>query len=303
MATSSKILDSITDHMDESMSAVANQRRARLGPVPNQKDVGRKRKHDVGMIDVDLVTPDPEQPRREFSDEAIARLAESLRSQGQLQPIRVRWSQPIAKWIIVSGERRWRATKLAGLPTIDCVFEEGDLDKPQTLEKQLIENLLREDLLPIEEARAFEQLMELKSWNGKQVAEALHIPASKVSRSLALLDLPAEVQEQVAAGQLAARSAYELSKLPDADSQIAMAEQVASGKLTHRETAKTVRRQKGKAKQRRKPGGAKVEFWAENGWKVTVTSKGKGNYHHVKEALQQALEETEIRLGSNIKIL
>lgn len=303
MVTSSKVLESITDHMDESMSAVANQGRAQLGPVPNQKDVGRKRKHDVGTIEVDLVTPDPEQPRTEFSHKAIARLAESLRGQGQLQPIRVRWSGSLAKWIIVSGERRWRATKLAGLPTIDCVFEEGDLAKPETLEKQLIENLLREDLLPIEEARAFEQLMKLKSWNGKQVAEALHIPASKVSRSLALLDLPAEVQEQVAAGQLAARSAYELSKLPDADSQIAMAEQVAAGKLTHPQTAKTVRQQRGKTKQRRKPGGAKVEFWADNGWKVTVTSKGKGNYHHVKEALQQALEESEIRLGSNINIL
>ena len=303
MASTSKILSGITDHLDESMGAVPSERRARLSPVPSRKDVGRKRRHDVGSIDIDLVTPDPEQPRKEFSQDAIARLAESLRTQGQLQPIRARWSEELAKWIIVSGERRWRAAKLAGLSTIDCVFEERELQQAQTLEQQLIENLIREDLLPIEEARAYQQLMQLKNWNGKQVAEALHIPASKVSRSLALLDLPPEVQERVSSGQLAARSAYELSKLPDANSQLAVADQVVNGKLTHRDTANTVKRERGRAKQRRKPGGAKVEFWAENGWKITVSSKGKGNYHHVKEALQQALEEAELRIKANIQII
>lgn len=302
MASTSKILSDITGNLDESMGVMPGERRSRLSPVPNKKDIGRRRRHDVGSVEVDRLMPDPEQPRKEFSDEAIARLAESLRSQGQLQPIRVRWSESDSKWIIVSGERRWRASKLAGLSTIDCVFEEQDLRHDRTLEQQLVENLLREDLLPIEEARAFQQLMRLKNWNGKQVAEALHIPASKVSRSLALLDLPPEVQQRVSSGQLAARSAYELSKLPDAQSQISVAEQVATGKLTHRDTAKKVRHVRRKAKPKRKPGGAKVEFWAENGWKITVSSKGKGTYHHVKEALEQALDETELRIRGNIQI-
>lgn len=303
MASTSKILSGITEHLDESMGAVPSERRARLSPVPSKKDVGRKRRHDVGSVDVDLVTPDPNQPRKEFSQEGIARLADSLCTQGQLQPIRARWSEELAKWIIVSGERRWRAAKFAGLPTIDCVFEERELGQSQTLEQQLIENLLREDLLPIEEARAYQQLMQLKNWNGKQVAEALHVPTSKVSRSLALLDLPPEVQQRVSSGQLAARSAYELTKLPDAHSQLAVAEQVINGKLTHRETAKTVKRSQARTKQKRKPGGAKVEFWSENGWKITVSSKGKGNYHHVKEALQQALDEAELRIKANIQII
>jgi ParB family chromosome partitioning protein len=311
MASTSKILSGISDHLDESMSAVPCERRARLSPVPSKKDFGRKRRHDVGSVDVDLVTPDPNQPRRQFSQEAIARLAESLRAQGQLQPIRARWCEELAKWVIVSGERRWRAAKLAGLPTIDCVFEQRELLPGQTLEQQLIENLVREDLLPIEEARAYQQLMQLKNWNGKQVSEALHIPASKVSRSLALLDLPPEVQWHISSGQLAARSAYELTKLSDAHSQLAVAEQVIDGKLTHRDTANTVKRsqarskqkQKRKRKQKRTPGGAKVEFWAENGWKITVSSQGKGNYHHVKEALQQALDEAELRIRANIQII
>ena len=303
MATTSKILSGITDHLDESMGAISTDRRARLSPVPNQKDVGRRRCQDVGSIEIDLVTPDAEQPRKDFSRESIARLAESLRTQGQLQPIHVRWSDKQAKWIIVSGERRWRAAKLAGLATIDCIFQERDLQQAQTLEQQLVENLMREDLLPIEQAQAYQRLMQLKQWNGKQVAEALHIPASAVSRSLALLDLPPEVQQRVSSGELAARSAYELSKLPDARSQKAVADQVVGSKLTHQQTARAVQRKRGRARPKRKPGGAKVEFWAENGWKITVSSKSKGNYHHVKEALVQALEETELRIKANIQII
>ena len=298
------ILSGITDHLDESMGAVSTHRRANLGPVASRKDAGRRRRHDVGSIEVDLVAPDAEQPRKEFSQDAIARLAESLRTQGQLQPIRVRWSERQAQWIIVSGERRWRAAKLAGLSTIDCVFEQRELLPTQTLQQQLVENLMREDLLPLEQARAYQQLMQLKHWNGKQLAEALHIPASKISRTLALLDLPPEVQQRVSSGELAARSAYELSRLSDARSQNAVADQVVRGKLTHEQTAATVRRRQGRGvKAQRKPGGARVEFWAENGWKITVSSKSKGNYHHVKQALEQALEETELRIRANIQII
>ena len=140
-------------------------------------------------------------------------------------------------------------------------------------------------------------------WNGKQVAEALHIPASAVSRSLALLDLPPDVQQRVSSGELAARSAYELSKLPDARSQKAIADQVVGGKLTYQQTARAVQTKRGRARPKRKPGGAKVEFWAEKGCKITVSSKSKGNYHHVKEALVQALEETDLRIKANIQMI
>jgi len=93
--------------------------------------------------------PDPEQPRLEFSEDAIERLAQSIHGKGQLSAIRVRWSEPIQKWVIIAGERRWRATKRAGLPTIDCYFHDGELAKSEALEQQLIENCLREDLKPV----------------------------------------------------------------------------------------------------------------------------------------------------------
>jgi ParB family transcriptional regulator, chromosome partitioning protein len=134
-----------------------------------------------------------------------------LCDKGQLSPIRVRWSAGAGKWIIVAGQRRWRATERAGLTTIDCYFHEQALSESQILEEQLIENCLREDLQPLEEAKAFEKLRELNSWNAKQLAEAICVHPSKVSRVLCLLKLPPAIQEQVASGELSARSAYRRS--------------------------------------------------------------------------------------------
>ena len=128
-------------------------------PIPHPKDVGRRPLDGFGCLDIDQVIPDPEQPRTDFPPESLAHLAESIRDKGQLAPIRVRWSDELGKWVIIAGERRWRATKLAGLPTIECYFHAGELSRAETLEQQLIENLLREDLKPLEEAKAFASLM------------------------------------------------------------------------------------------------------------------------------------------------
>src|SRR5437660_12145886 len=94
--------------------------RPRLSPVPSHRDAARRPLRNVGQLEVNMVIPDPDQPRAEFSEEALERLAQSIREKGQLSPIRVRWSEDLAKWTIISGERRWRATKRAGLTTIDC---------------------------------------------------------------------------------------------------------------------------------------------------------------------------------------
>jgi ParB family chromosome partitioning protein len=273
-----------------------------LSPVSSRKDVGRRRLRNVGSIAIDRVIADPHQPRTQFSDEGLQRLASSIRAKGQLLPIHVRWSSDMDKWVIVSGERRWRAAQAAGLSTIDCYFAEDEIAPSDILEQQLVENLLREDLRPIEEARAFEMLMSLNNWNGNQVAKALHVPASKVSRALALLDLPEDVQEQVDAGVLPARSAYEVSKLPDDESRRSLAAKAANGGMTNRDMASAVRQQKGMRKAKRKPGGTKLDFWSENGWKITASSKSKGNYHELEEALSQALDEVRLRINNNVLI-
>jgi len=101
-------------------------------------------------VPLDKIIPDPDQPREEFEPESLERLADSLRTRGQLQPIRVRWDEAQSKYALICGERRWRAARIAGMATMSCVVSEGPLDVGELLALQLVENCLREDLRPIE---------------------------------------------------------------------------------------------------------------------------------------------------------
>ena len=156
-------------------------------------------------VPLDKIVPDPDQPREEFEPESLERLAESLKTRGQLQPIRVRWDEAQGKYVLICGERRWRAARIAGIATMSCVVSEGPIDAGELLALQLVENCLREDLRPIEQAKAFKSLMDRNGWSGNQAAKALGIAQPTVVRALALLDLPEPVQDQVEQGTLAAR--------------------------------------------------------------------------------------------------
>ena len=300
MAGTRAALERIGAHLEESMGVREHDLRPKLSPVPHSKDAGRRPLRNVGRVDVNMVIPDPDQPRVEFSQEAIDRLAQSIREKGQLSAIRVRWSDALNKWVIVAGERRWRATKQAGLPTIDCYFHEDELSKSEVLEQQLIENCLREDLKPLEEAKAFSLLMDLNGWTGKQVAEALRVQPSKVTRALALLRLPGDIQDDVEAGHISPRSAYELSKLDDDDARRELARKAASGRLTHDQAAKAVRQRKGK--RAAQPRSTKLTFQAENGWRITVSAGRRGTYHEIEQALSQALDEVRHRIANNVRM-
>ncbi len=301
MASPRRTLQQISGNLEESMGVRRHEQRPQLSPVASPKDIGRKPLRGFGKLDIGLLLPDPNQPRKEISEEAVNRLAQSLRTKGQMFPIRVRWEAEQQSWVIISGERRWRAAQAADLPTIDCFFHEGELSDSELLEQQLVENLLREDLRPIEEARAFASLMKLNGWNGKQLAEALHVTPSKVSRSLALLGLPEDVQQQVDGGSLAARSAYELSKLPDDATQRKLATKAAGGEMTHRQAANAVRQRRSKRTSNHQRG-TNLTFFAENDWQVIVKNKKSGTYHDVEQAMEQALDEVRLRIKSNIRI-
>jgi ParB family chromosome partitioning protein len=293
-------LAAIGDHLDESLGARRQEARPVLSPVPHQRDIGRSPLRNVGRLDLDQVIPDPDQPRTEFPEEALERLAQSIRDKGQLSPIRVRWSAHAGKWIIVAGERRWRATQHAGLATIDCYFHDQALSESQILEEQLIENCLREDLQPLEEAKAFERLMALNGWNAKQLAEAIRVHPSKVSRVLCLLKLPPAIQQQVASGEISARSAYEISKLSDKAAMQRLAVLARGGELTHRQIAGKVRQRRGKRKSG--PQAMKRSFIAENGWKVVVSSNKSGSYHDMEQALCQALQEVRHYIDNGVQL-
>jgi ParB family transcriptional regulator, chromosome partitioning protein len=300
MSKTRNTLEKISSQLDESMGVRANDMRPQLSPVASPKDIGRRALRNFGTLAIESVIPDPEQPRTEFDEEQIERLAQSIREKGQLHPIRVRWSERHAQWIIISGERRYRATKKAGLPSIECHFQESELTKTEILEQQLIENLLREDLKPIEEAKAFQQLMRLNSWTGKELATAIRIQPSKVSRSIALLKLPEDLQQRVESGELPVIAAYELSRLTDDAQRRAALERGRDdeGHFTVAKAKSQVRQRQGKAAA--KPRGVKQTFLTEDGYKVTVSSGKKGNYHEIEQALQQALEEVRARIQNNV---
>ncbi|MCR9294077.1 MAG: ParB/RepB/Spo0J family partition protein [bacterium] len=302
MASTRNTLERIKNKLDESMGIRDIDHKPQLSPVPNAKDVGRRALRNFGTLTIDSVIPDPDQPRTEFDEEEIQRLSRSIVDKGQLHPIHVRWSEVHSKWIIISGERRYRATKAAGLPSINCQFEEKDLNKTQILEQQLIENLLREDLKPIEEAKAFSLLIELNGWTGKELGEALRVNPSRITRSLALLKLPSDIQKQVEDGTLSPTAAYELSKLPSDEQRRAamLSPEGSSVPVSVAKAQRQVRQRKGVSSPATR--GVKQTFVTEAGWKVTVSSTRKGNYHEMEEALKQALEEVRLRIDNDVHL-
>lgn len=196
------------------------------GGTPASMDLGRAnglpprlqgvaKDKEAHLIPVEKIVRDEQQPREEFDPVALERLAESLRTRGQLQSIRVRWSEEQGAYIVVAGERRWRAAALAGLPMLRCVVQETPGTTDELLAIQLIENALREDLKPIEQAKAYRRLMDSHGWSGGQVARELAVDPSVVSRALSLLELPEAVQAQVDEGKLAVRSAAEIARIDD----------------------------------------------------------------------------------------
>ncbi len=213
------------------------------GPFPRESgpDEGRTRAREAGHMELSRIVADPDQPRKEFSDEAIERLSASLLKHGQLMPIRVRWNPSIAKWVVISGERRYRAAIRAGLQSVACIFAEDGLTHSEILQEQIIENLLREDLKPIEQARAYRQLMGLHNWTAKELSGELQVSQGAVSKSLSLLSLPEELQAQVDQGVIPAASAYEVAKVEDLDLQRDVARRIVDENLTRDAVAEVVR--------------------------------------------------------------
>ena len=200
-----------------------------------------------------------------FTDEAIDRLADSLRARGMLQPIRARWDTDLGRWVIVAGERRFRAARRAGWADVPCVTVEGAMTDSEILQDQLIENCLREDLQPLDQAKAFKALMNANGWSARRLGEELHISHQTIGRSLALLELPETMRQKVADGMIAPRTAAEIAALDNPEAQAALAEQVASEGLTKAQVEAAV-----KAKKTGRATSAKHEFRFDDGNKITI---------------------------------
>lgn len=202
------------------------------GPV--EGDVAGARFDEVP---IDSVEPNPRQPREVFDAEAMAELVASIREVGVLQPVVVRETAP-GRYQLIMGERRWRACRESGLATIPAIIR--DTSDDHLLRDALLENLHRQQLNPLEEAAAYQQLLAEFGATHDQLADRIGRSRSQVTNMIRLLGLPATVQRRVAAGVLSAGHARALLGLPDAEAQDRLASRIVAEGLSVRATEELV---------------------------------------------------------------
>jgi ParB family chromosome partitioning protein len=183
----------------------------------------------VRTIDVERISPNPEQPRLVFDESSLEELAASIREHGVLQPILVR---PLddGEFQLIAGERRWRASRAAGLATIPALVEE--IDDDTALEISIIENLQREDLSPLDEAAMYDRMVREHGYSVRRLAQKLGKDKGYLENRLRLADAPDEVRELVSLRKDTLSHAYELMKVEDPKKRRKLAAQVARGELT-----------------------------------------------------------------------
>ena len=189
-------------------------------------------------VAIDRISPSPFQPRRSFDDIKIEELAASIRNQGIIQPLVVR-PKGGDGFELIAGERRWRAAMKAGLLRVPVVVREAS--DHEALQLALVENLQREDLNPIEEAAGYRRLQEEFHWSQEETAEKVGKSRPAIANSLRLLALPAEVQQEISAGNLPAGQARALLGLHTEALIVSACRDVISKGLSTRETEKMVR--------------------------------------------------------------
>jgi ParB family chromosome partitioning protein len=183
----------------------------------------------VRNIDVDRISPNPEQPRLLFDETSLEELAASIREHGVLQPILVRPLED-GEFQLIAGERRWRASRAAGLATIPALVEE--IDDDTALEISIIENLQREDLSPLEEATMYDRMVREHGYSVRRLAQKLGKDKGYLENRLRLADAPEEIRELVSLRKDTLSHAYELLKVDDPKKRKRLAGQVARGELT-----------------------------------------------------------------------
>ncbi len=204
----------------------------------------------VNTLPVREIEPDPSQPRKNFDAAALAELAQSIAENGLLQPVAVRPKKAGPGYILIAGERRWRAARQAGLAEIPALIK--DVSEEAAAALALIENLQREDLDPVEQAEGLQNLIENYGLTQENAAKRLGMSRSAIANSLRLLTLPAPVRAQVQSGVLSAGHAKALLGLPDAAAIEAAAAEVAAKGLSVRET-EALCRKRGRAPRPKKP--------------------------------------------------
>ena len=258
-------------------------------------------------LKISEIEPNRNQPRRDFNDESLTELADSIAQHGVLQPLLVR---PLTDggYQIVAGERRWRACRMAGISEVPVIIRE--LSDSEMTELALIENLQREDLSPVEEALGYQTLMEHYHFTQDEVSKSVGKSRPAVTNALRLLNLPAEVLDMVRGGELSAGHARTLLAFPNEETMIAAAKLVIKQGISVRELEKMAK--KAAQKETGKPVGVSVQkrnpFFEEVelslnehlGRKVKVSNKTKNKgILEIEFYSEEDLSELARLLGGN----
>lgn len=273
---------------------------AEAAPAPD-KYAGAVRSRAFAEMPIEAIACD-DQPRTEFDPEDLRRLADSIQRFGQLAPIRVRRDEAGGRWVVLVGERRLRACRLAGLERVRVELVERPMSDSDILAEQVVENVVRADLQPIEQARAYRRLMDLNGWTTQELADVLGAEPSGVYRALALLKLPEEVAEQVDSGAIKATAAYELTKLPMADDQREVARKIVAEGLDHGGTVAEVKRRKGAGRGSRPKGKGRGpalrRYRGPAGVRVTVQATARHGLADVAADLRAIAAQIEADLAA-----
>jgi len=253
---------------------------------------------DVSTLRISEIEPNKNQPRKSFNNETLKQLADSIREHGVLQPLIVR-SIASGNYMIIAGERRWRAAKMAGLSEIPVLIRD-DLSEEQAMQIAMIENLQRENLNPIEEALGYKELIDKFGMTQDKLAQVLGKARSSVANSLGLLSLPNGVQELLRNGSLSAGHCKALKKVKDAALMTELAHKAAEGELSVRQVEVIAKREASrldeeKDKKELKP---RISYYTEIevslsellGTKVRVSEGKNGNVLQIDFADKEQLE-------------
>ncbi len=203
------------------------------------------------MVKISLIEPNKEQPRKAFDETALAELADSIKQYGVIQPLVV--VKKDDHYVIVTGERRWRAAKLAGLKTVPVVVK--NLSEQEIMELSLIENIQREDLNPVEEAMAYQRLIQEFHMTQDELAKKVSKSRTAITNTIRLLKLDKDVQELLVSRQITSGHARALLGLENLDEQYDLAMRIVEEGLSVRETEEMIRlmNQVAEEKEEKKP--------------------------------------------------
>lgn len=206
--------------------------------ISDQKSNESSAENDIQKVNIDKIDPNPYQPRKELNQERLEELSQSIQKHGLLQPVTLR-SKEDGFYQLIAGERRWKAAKLSGLDEITAIIQ--DCSQQQMMEMALIENLQREDLNPIEEAKAYKKLIGKFDLTQAEVADSVGKSRSAIANSLRLLNLVPEIQDYVSRETLTVGHARALLALDTTTEQKEVAKEVIENNLSVRETENLVK--------------------------------------------------------------